>query len=161
MRIDSEVGRGTTFRLYVPMPPVRPEVRTPDEVARGHGARVLVVVETAGKLSLLSDVIASHGYRVTTAQNGAVALQSLDREGLPDAVVMEARMNLMTGVRTAAALGERDFSGPVLLIARPDDAAIGEEIPPLRRVRFIDKPVDPLQLLSVLAEETATREADA
>jgi CheY-like chemotaxis protein len=122
---------------------------------------VLVVVETAGKLSLLSDVIASHGYRVTAAQNGAVALQSLDREGLPDAVVMEARMNLMTGVRTAAALVERDFSGPVLLIARPDDAAIGEEIPPLRRVRFIDKPVDPLQLLSVLAEETATSEADA
>jgi hypothetical protein len=70
-------------------------------------------------------------------------------------------MNLMTGVRTAAALVERDFSGPVLLIARPDDAAIGEEIPPLRRVRFIDKPVDPLQLLSVLAEETATSEADA
>ncbi len=161
MRIDSEVGRGTTFRLYFPLPPARPEVRTPDEIARGHGARVLVVIEAAGKLSLLTDVIGSHGYRVTPAQNGAVALQSLDREGLPDAVVMEARMNLMTGVRTAAALVERDFSGPVLLIAHPGDAAIGEDIPPLRRVRFIDKPVDPLQLLSVLADETATLEAGA
>jgi CheY-like chemotaxis protein len=110
------------------------------------------VIERAGKLALLGRIVEDHGYHPVLAQDGSLALQSLDRDGLPDVVLMEAEMSLMTGVRTCAALLERNYAGPVLLIARRD-AALPEDLPPLPRVRRIDKPVDPAQLLSTLHEE--------
>ena len=54
-------------------------------------------------------------------------------------------------VRTASALVERDFRGTVIMIARHADRTLGNDMP-LHRIRFIDKPVDPDQLLAVLAE---------
>ncbi len=152
MRVISAEGRGTTFSLYLPQPHEPEKTTDTAKIPRGNGERVLVAIEASAKLSLLSDLIGSHGYSVTPAHDGIVALQSLETEGLPDAVVMQAEMNLLTGVKTISALLERNFVGPVLLIARRDSPA-RQELPPLRRVRFIDRPVDPNVLLSVLAEE--------
>jgi signal transduction histidine kinase len=152
LRIRSEQGVGTTFEVYLPLPTLHDAEASFNDIARGNGERVLVVIERAGKLSLLGGMIESHGYQVTLAQDGALALQSLDRDGMPDAVLMDSQMNLMTGVKTLSALLERNFAGPLVLITSRD-STIDEELPPLRRVRRIDKPVDPVQLLAVLAEE--------
>jgi signal transduction histidine kinase len=152
MRIASEVGKGTTFGLYLPLPHRGLQALAADARPVGRGELVLVVIEEASTLSLLKDTLESHAYRVSAAQNGAVALQSIRSEGLPDVVVMEAKLNLMTGVRTATALIEQNFRGPVIMIAR--GASISrEDLPPLQRIRFVDKPVNPAELLRVLAEE--------
>jgi hypothetical protein len=67
-------------------------------------------------------------------------------------------MTLMTGVMTASHLLEMDYRGPLILIAAPDERAeIEPDLPPLPRIRFIDRPVDPDQLLGVLAEEVRAR----
>ena len=67
-------------------------------------------------------------------------------------------MTLMTGVRTASHLLERDYRGPLILIAATAErATIEADLPPLPRIRFIDRPVDPDQLLRVLAEEVRAR----
>ena len=154
--MDSEPGRGSTFALYLPMPAaVDDATRTSPQP--GHGERVLVVVERESKLAMLRDVLESNGYAVSAAENGTVALQSIEREGLPDVVLMAAAMTLMTGVRTASRLLEMDYRGPLLLIAGPERANIEHDLPPLPRIRFIDRPVDPDRLLAVLAEEIARR----
>lgn len=153
LRVSSVPGKGTTFTVYLPLLALRERALTIEDVPRGRGERVLIVIERAGKLSLLGSIVEDHGYVPTLAQDGALALQSLDRDGMPDAVLMEAQMTLLTGVRTSAALLERGYAGPVLLIARRDAAESGEELPPLRRVRRIDKPVDPIELLATLDEE--------
>ena len=153
LRVDSAVGRGTTFSLYLPLPFAAAIGAAP--IPLGEGERVMVVIERESKLTMLCDVVQLQGYRVTAAENGLVALRAIEVDGLPDVVVMEAEMSLMTGVKTAAALVERNFCGPVIMIAKGGSAAIHDDLPPLRRIRFIDKPVKPDQLLSVLAEETA------
>ena len=113
MRVSSAPGQGTTFALYLPLREA--ERRSASPAPAGHGEPVLVVVEETGLMLMLRDTIESHGYRVLTAQGGFAAVQSLHEQGLPAAVVMEAKMNLMTGVHTATALIERDFRGPVVM----------------------------------------------
>lgn len=158
LRVDSEPGRGSTFAIYLPLPnAVTASDATQDAPQLGRGERVLVVIERESKLVMLHDVLESNGYAVSAADNGTVALQSIEREGLPDVVLMEAAMTLMTGVRTASRLLEMDYRGPLILIAGAERANIEHDLPPLRRIRFIDRPVDPRQLLAVLSEEIARR----
>ncbi|HEU4662662.1 MAG TPA: ATP-binding protein, partial [Dokdonella sp.] len=159
IRVDSAPGKGSTFSLYLPMPAAADGGDAMQALgARGRGERVLVVIERESKLVMLQDIIESSGYVVSAADNGTVAIQSIERDGLPDVVLMDGRMTLMTGVMTASHLLELDYRGPLILIAAPAErAAIEPDLPPLPRIRFIDRPVDPDQLLRVLAEEVRAR----
>ncbi len=153
IRVASTPGAGTTFALYLPLHDAKePDSISRSEAPKGNGELVLIVVENAGKLVMLSDTIEAHGYRSLIAQSGTAALQMLESHGLPAVVVMEAQMNLMTGVRTATRLIEQQFSGPVILIAK-DGLIDRDELPPLQRIRVIGKPVNPTELLETLAEE--------
>lgn len=157
MRVASTPGSGTTFTLYLPLQPI--EIRDTAQVPRGAGEAVLVVVERAGLLQMLRDTIESHGYRVLTAQSGVAAVQALRTHGLPAVVVMQAEMKLMTGVHTAAALIESDFRGPVVMLAE-GGVIDREELPPLQRIRVVAKPVNPDELLGVLADELGNARRD-
>lgn len=152
IRVDSELSKGTTFAIYLPQAKVYPmsNIDAPDLL--GHDETILVVVERAGKLSLLHDALELQGYNLVSAQSGAAAVHILRNDKLPDAVIMEADLNLLTGVPTAHALLECNFHGPVLMIAKNATGDL-DSLPPLRRIRFVDKPVNVSQVIQVLAEE--------
>ena len=160
IHVESEPGRGSTFSAYLPLP-VAHGAGTPASTptGNGRGERVLVVIERESKLIMLRDLLEANGYVVTAVDNGTLALQAIEREGLPDLVLMDARMTLMTGVRTASRLLDMDYRGPLLLIAGRERAAIEADLPPLPRIRFVDSPVNPQQLLCALAEESPLRQA--
>lgn len=160
MRISSVPGTGTTFSIYMPLPAAG--VPSPQSSAPplGRGQVVMIVLEEASTLSLLGNTIESHGYAVQMVQSGATALQIIESEGAPDVVVMDAEMNLMTGVRTVAALIEHRFAGPVIMIAT-GGVIDRDDMPPLPRLRCIEKPVDTVKLLHVLAEELRDSSQDS
>jgi DNA-binding NtrC family response regulator len=124
---------------------------------------VLVVVEEAGQLSLLADTLDAYGYQAHASQSGTAALQWIEAGGLPDLVVLDADMNLFTGVRTLAALIEQGYSGAVILLARPGAMPDLHELPPLEHLYVIDKPITTQVLLRSLrkALDTAGNAADA
>ncbi|MEO7432251.1 MAG: ATP-binding protein, partial [Dokdonella sp.] len=153
LRLASEPGKGTTFSLYLPMR-LNEELLGAGDIPHGRGERVLIVMERESKMVLLRDIIESHRYTISAAENGAVAVQSLDADGLPDVVLMDGQMNLTTGVLTASKLLEMDYRGPLILIAAPASREeIEHDLPPLPNIRFIDKPVNSDELLAVLADE--------
>jgi CheY-like chemotaxis protein len=123
------------------------------EAPQGAGQRVLVVMEEASTLSLLSDILRSHGYTVSAAQSGAAALQEIEAYGLPELVIMEAEMSLMTGVRTLSALLDRDYGGPVIMVVRAGAPKSIEDLPPVQRIRFVEKPIEANLLLAAVADE--------
>ena len=77
--VESEEGRGTTFRLYFPRvaPPVttEPEPSAKDEYSIAGVATVLLVEDEDDLRLLLRDFLHECGYRVLTAESGEAALR--------------------------------------------------------------------------------------
>lgn len=78
IEVHSEVGRGTTFSVYLPA--VREDIESPESRAvprpnaKGHET-VLLVDDNDGVLALASHVLRSAGYTVLEARDGVEALQ--------------------------------------------------------------------------------------
>lgn len=141
IRITSAPGEGTCVSLYFPEKMRNLEDISTADMPRGHGERILVVQEETVQLSLLTSALEGAGYDVHASQSGTAALQSLEMDGLPQLAVMDADMNLLTGVRTLAALLERNYHGAVLLLAHPDAPPNLDDLPPVEHLDILDKPV--------------------
>jgi CheY-like chemotaxis protein/anti-sigma regulatory factor (Ser/Thr protein kinase) len=154
MRVQSSVGKGTFFSLYIPLAELIVDAAETDDEhgLQGEAERVLVVVEEAAQLSLLSDTLDAWGYQAHASQSGTAALQWIEAHGVPDLVVMDADMNLFTGVRTLAALMEHGYNRGVVLLARPDHPLDMAELPSLEHLYLVDKPISTRRLLKVLRE---------
>ncbi|MBD8871506.1 response regulator [Rhodanobacter sp. DHB23] len=152
MRVDSAPGRGTRFDLYIPLQeaPDVAEAGGDSSDLEGLGELVLVVAEAASELSLLTDTLDAWGYQASASQSGTAALQWIGAYGLPDLVLMDADMNLLTGVRTLAALVEQGYDGAVVMLVRPDAPPNPDELPPLASLHVLDKPVTTRKLLRTL-----------
>jgi signal transduction histidine kinase len=79
--IDSEVGQGTTVRLYLPraQPDNPAEVDAPGEIPRAEGETILVVEDDSDLLQLIVKMLEDLGYKVLQAGNGSEALTLMER----------------------------------------------------------------------------------
>lgn len=155
MRVRSRVNEGTQFHLYLPLNVEHDEHGDPmliEPSLQGEAERVLVVVEEATQLSLLVDTLDAYGYQAGASQSGTAALQWIEAHGVPDLVVMDADMNLFTGVRTLAALLDHGYTGAVLLLARKDSPPNLDELPQLDRLHVLEKPIQSRALLRKVRE---------
>jgi CheY-like chemotaxis protein len=152
MRVDSKPGRGTRFDLYFPLEALLEVSSQPDDLnaLEGSAERVLVVVEEAAQLTMLTDTLDAYGYQAHPSQSGTAALLWMEAGGLPDLVVLDADMNLMTGVRTLAALIERGYNGGVILLSRRGEPPDLHQLPPLKHLYIVEKPLATADLLRIL-----------
>ena len=153
MRVESQPGRGTRFHLYIPLMELPADTAQEELIGmQGEAERVLVVVEEAGQLSLLVDTLDSWGYQAHASQSGTAALQWIEAQGVPDLVVLDADMNLFTGVRTLAALFDHGYRRAVILLARPDAPPDMDELPVMEHLYLVDKPISTQKLLRTVRE---------
>jgi signal transduction histidine kinase/ActR/RegA family two-component response regulator len=130
--IYSELGRGTTVRLYLPRDrsDAREIVKEPVKAAepRGNGQTVLVVEDNAGMRRVATKQLQELGYKVVEAESAADALDVLKRAKKIDLVFSDVVMpGEIDGIGLADALS-REYPGlPVVLTsgftARPSDEA--------------------------------------
>jgi len=163
IRVESRPGYGTQFHLYIPLAACGAEMAEPMDDAinlQGEAERVLVVVEEAGQLSLLVDTLDSWGYQAHASQSGTAALQWIEAQGVPDLVVLDADMNLFTGVRTLAALFDHGYRRAVLLLARPDAPPDMDELPVMEHLYLVDKPISTQKLLRTVRDALEASSGD-
>jgi PAS domain S-box-containing protein len=118
--VASEVGRGTTFTLYLPRIDAQPEAA---RRGRGGPARAsqrtlrVLVVEDDEQVGLFStETLHDLGHRTTLVRDGASALAALASDDLHfDVVFSDVMMPGMTGIELAHAIRERHPGLPVLL----------------------------------------------
>jgi DNA-binding response OmpR family regulator len=107
---------------------------------------ILLVDDDAALLEVTSIVLASEGYRVVTAEDGAEALRILGREGL-DLVVLDIMLPRMSGFEVLKKMREYSDVPVVLLTAKSQsvDKVVGLE---LGADDYITKPFDTKELLA-------------
>ncbi len=76
LHVDSHMGEGTTFQVYLPATPsaeIKPE--TPeDELPNGNGEWILVVDDEASIRTVAKTILEAHNYNILDAADGAEAL---------------------------------------------------------------------------------------
>ena len=100
IRVYSEPGEGTTFKIYLPR--VEAEAlskpKSPSRAGRGGGELVMVVEDEDSLRDLFGKMLENLGYRVIAAANGAEALSLFEeREVRPDLLLTDVVMPGMSG----------------------------------------------------------------
>jgi PAS domain S-box-containing protein len=119
MRLESELGKGTTVTLCLPR--ARENLNTPaadaelSEVARAKNLRVLLVDDDILVSMGAADMLLDLGHSVTEAQSGNHALKILESDSPFDVVVTDYAMPGMNGFELAQRIRERDSKLPVIL----------------------------------------------
>lgn len=99
MKIESEIGRGTTISLYFPALTNEPDAVDPD----GDPERVLIVDDQADVLDVAAELFRNLGYEVLAANNGEDALKILKDAPNIHLLFTDVVMPEMSGIELARA----------------------------------------------------------
>jgi PAS domain S-box-containing protein len=151
VRLESALGKGTSFSLRLPASAapaevVRAEERPPE--ARGGSERVLLVEDDPTVLALTLDMLTGLGYAAVTATNAAEALEVIRSDAPIDLLFTDVVMpGGISGVELARTAREMRPGLPVLLTSGfMGEGAVLEtaEFP------LLDKPYETTQLAAKL-----------
>ena len=120
IRVDSALGRGTEFRVYLPAADAAagtPDTSTPQLIDRGTET-VLVVEDEALLREFVCRYLEKHGYRTLEAVDGAEALEVIRGKGAEiDAIVTDVVMPVMGGRELAREVEGLGLRIPFLFIS--------------------------------------------
>jgi CheY-like chemotaxis protein len=143
--VDSQVGVGTMFSIYLPAYETPVEVAVlPDfaDMAQGRGETVLIVEDEISTREALADIAEILNYEVLTAGNGLEALEEYDaHDGKIDLIISDMIMPKMNGSELFNELKVRDSSVKMILITGYPLDSSGKEILDQGIVNYIQKPV--------------------
>jgi hypothetical protein len=167
--LDSEVGKGTTFRFWLPIeavadsgaPPthITPEIAERADVVHGSLGRILLAEDSQANQLVATAILRKAGYAVDLARDGREAV-ALARSTPYDLVLMDVQMPVLDGYQATAAIRAMpDAAGKVPILAMTAAAMPGD------RDRCLDagmdahlpKPMSRQTLLAAVAEALAQR----
>jgi two-component system cell cycle sensor histidine kinase/response regulator CckA len=159
--VETQVGRGTTFTIYLPVHPLELSAGAPSQelpaLATGQGETVLVVEDDANVRKALMESLELLNYRVLEAMNGREALAKVEELGDEIGLVLsDVVMPEMGGIALLHALRERGLGVPVVMLT---GHAVQREMEELRAQGMADwlpKPPQLEQLAEVVARILGT-----
>jgi len=157
--LRSEMGKGSTFEIYLPATPNAQVTQTalPSNRPRGRGELILVVDDEAIICDITKKTLEKNGYKVLTASDGidAIAVYSQHR-GKIDLVLTDIMMPILDGVAMIRAL--KKLEPQLKVIASSGMAATGgrlertTELEELGVRAFLTKPYTAEQMLATFDE---------
>lgn len=163
----SEVGKGTTFKIYLPCieapDVVAPEVPARPEPTSLTGTEtVLVVEDDAAVRSVIARSLRRYGYTVLVAADGAEALRvTREFEGTIHLVIADVMLPDQKGPDVVKALEELVPGFRVLYISGYAPGALVERGLLRPRSAFLEKPLTPEQLARKVREVLGAADATA
>lgn len=168
--INSEPGRGTTIRIYLPRhvgpphrhagPPIScatPASQQAETVAAAGSGRIILVVEdNAAVRTVTSERLTALGYRVVEAASGAEALEVVAK-GTPIELVMSdvVMPGGVSGFELARRLSQTRPGLPVLLTSGYSHDGVRDDVPDGERRTILWKPYSQEELARRIAQALA------
>jgi len=152
IEVESEVDRGTTLRVLVPVADDQEGEPTRDSNRQGAGETILLVEDHDVVRSGLERALEAAGYRVVVASEGSAAMSLLGTGGVrPHLVLTDVVMPSMSGPELEVLIGEFGLSAPVVFMSGYPEHPIVDR---LRRagVQVLSKPVDLARLTRLLRQ---------
>ena len=147
--IDSEVGRGTSVRIYFPV--VNDVALEPEEppvaVVRGGGGETILVVEDNDAVRGLARLaLSARGYNVIEARNAEEALAWAEAGSQPDLLLTDVLMPGLSGPNLAATLLHHNPKLRVVYMSGYSGDDASAHGPLWLGVPLLQKPFTPAQL---------------
>ncbi len=117
IQVTSHKGEGTRFDIVLPLRAASSTVGDNEpELPLGRGQRILLVDGEATRLSLLGNALSSQGYQPQLAADGAAALQYAQQHALPDLVIVDSDIILLSAVSLLLTMQELGYQGPAIVL---------------------------------------------
>jgi two-component system cell cycle sensor histidine kinase/response regulator CckA len=169
--VDSEVGKGTTFQIFLPRHHAEPEIEAETHATNGAPkadakprtdltgqGTILLVEDEEGLRALNARGLRSRGYSVIEASNGVEAMEALEQEGgVVDLVVSDVVMPEMDGPTLLKAMRDRNPDLRVIFVSGYAEDAFEKSLPENQQFSFLPKPFTLSQLVAAV-KETMTPE---
>ena len=151
--VESEVNRGTTFRLYFPPAAEQPAAApgasvseaAPKPENKGHETLLVVEDETAVR-NLVASALRHDGYHLLLATSAEEALKLDDgHQGPIDLLLTDAIMPGKSGIELAAAMAARRPGLPVIIMSGYTEETL-TGAPLEKAISLLQKPFTPREL---------------
>jgi PAS domain S-box-containing protein len=155
---ESELGRGTTFKIYMPrVVDAQADSGKPEAVPASGGQETVLVVEDQAEVRrYTATALKAYGYQVIQAENADEALLLGEREsGRIDLILTDVVMPSLSGRELADRLRERWPGMKVLFMSGYTDDTMVHHGVLQKDVEFIQKPFSPAQLAIKVREMLA------
>ena len=159
--VRSEPGQGTTFTVLLP---VQREARRAERVS-GHtvvdrdvqgSGTILVADDEEGVRSLVASVLEEAGYTVELAQDGAQAVQQLQRLGESvRLVLLDLTMPILSGAETATEIRRLQPEIPIIAMSGYGDIEVMQRFSESGVNDYLPKPFTPDQLATKVRDVLA------
>ena len=158
--VYSEVGHGTTFKVYLPLSEddVAAAAAAPAAAAAGGSEAILLLEDEPALRELVREVLEGAGYTVVTGPTPQEALQAaLDARSAVDLVLTDVVMPNLSGKEAAARVRRVHPDAPVLYMSGYTDEALGHHGVLEATEHFLEKPFTTDVLLHKVRQVLATR----
>jgi len=152
--VYSEVGRGTSFNIYLPQAKGSESSQTErftHSFPRGAGEHILLVDDEPSLLDIGKRMLERLGYRVTTANSGVSALELIRSQSKTfDCIITDFTMPDMSGTALARESRELIPSTPIVLMSGYCGVLTNESLQAQGIQELMLKPFTPLGLAETL-----------
>jgi len=169
--VDSAVGQGTTFRIYLPRhipsieetpaeetkpAPGAPPAKKPVAADMTGQGTILLVEDEDPVRAVNARALTARGYTVLEAASGVEALQLIEERGTPvDLVVSDVVMPEMDGPTLLRELRKRHPTLKVVFVSGYAEDAFKKNLPDGEDFNFLPKPFSLKQLVEAVKQAIA------
>jgi two-component system cell cycle sensor histidine kinase/response regulator CckA len=171
--VDSEQGKGTTFRIFLPRHHAEQEPQHESQATNGSAkdgaaeppkprvdltgqGTILLVEDEEGLRSLNARGLRSRGYTVVEASNGIEALEALEeRDGAIDLVVSDVVMPEMDGPTLLRSMRKRNPNLKIIFVSGYAEDAFAKSLEENEKFDFLAKPFALSALVAKVKETMA------
>ncbi len=155
IEVESKKDRGTTFHLFFPASPKKVTLKRWQKKADSRflfgSARILLVEDDILLSQMLSHLLKTHGYGITSVYSGDKAIEMFEKlKKEIDLVILDFDLPEKDGYAVAQEIKQINPQVKIILTTGFIEPEIKQKIEKLNDILFFEKPYDPENILEVI-----------